>query len=78
MYIQLSRLSTARGLYETNGSDFVRGNYCLALSHSIQSLYSCLFIRDNQTTVDTRTAQEPSIYTGPTKVVSLLYSLKSS
>ena len=30
--------------------------------HSILSLCSCLFIWDNQTTVDTRPAQEPSIY----------------
>ena len=30
--------------------------------HSIPSIYSCLFIRDNYTTVETGTAQEPSIY----------------
>ena len=30
--------------------------------HLIPSLCSCLFIWDNQTTVDTRPAQEPSIY----------------
>ena len=30
--------------------------------HSAPSLYSCVFIGDNLTTVDTETDQEPSIY----------------
>ena len=30
--------------------------------HLLPSLYSCLFIWDNSTTVDTAKAQEPSIY----------------
>ena len=30
--------------------------------HLSMSLYSCLFVWDNQTTVDTGTAREPSIY----------------
>ena len=30
--------------------------------HSAPSLHSCLFIWDKDTTVDTRTDQEPSIY----------------
>ena len=48
--------------------------------HSIPSLYSCLFIWDNKTIVDTATAQKPSINAGFVKVClrNLMLHPKSS